>query len=98
MCETVLDNAKLFADSNRGVFVPQYFAESVDRDKVIGIDADDYSILEVGPDHEYYWETWDSVLTNAVLTDVSGRKWILHHDGDLWVIPSTDTPLEVKAK
>ena len=81
------NNAELFADSNRGVYIPQHFAESVMRECVQGVSNEQWTILESGPDHEWYWNEWDMVLNNARMTDRNGRKWFLYQDGDLWLIP-----------
>lgn len=77
-------SATLFADSARGIYIPQHFAESAQRGKFTGIDAEQWSILESGPEHEYYWDVWSEVLDNAETID--GQ--ILHQDGDLWIVPA----------
>lgn len=74
--------AKLFADSARGIYIPQYFAESIEPKDWRGIDAEDLAILKSGPYHEFYWEAWESVLDHAEHKD----GWTLYQDGDLWVI------------
>ena len=89
MCEINLDGAELFADGNRGIYVPQHFAESVNRDMLRNVSLDDLAILEAGPDHEWYWETWDSVESNAEMVDEHGVTWtLIQVDGDLWAVPS----------
>lgn len=86
--ELDLSNALLFADSNRGRYIPQHFAESVVRDYVKGVTDEQYATLAEGPDSEWYWETWDSVLNNAELTiPETGKAAYLHQDGDLWIVP-----------
>lgn len=90
----------LYADSVRGVYIPQHFAESIKRDKVSGIDMQDLDYLARGPndiaineqddnpephDSEWYWEVWQDVLDNAVV-DVDGKPYTLYQDGDLWLI------------
>jgi hypothetical protein len=54
---------KLVADNHLGVYIPQFIAES-GLLSVGGIDMEDVEILLDGPDHEWYWETWDTVLNN----------------------------------
>ena len=54
---------ELIADNSRGVYIPQHVAESGILAKG-GIDAEDVEILLSGPDTEWYWEVWDSVLNN----------------------------------
>ena len=73
--------AILFADSARGVYIPQHFAESHSADHWQGMDSADLDILKAGPDHESYWDAWCDVLDNAETTN--GGK--LYQDGDLWV-------------
>lgn len=79
----------LWADSNRGVYIPKHFAESfIDRAKAVsGVSDDEWKILEAGPDTPWHWETWDNVLNNATVTDENGVKYRLYQDGDLWLIP-----------
>jgi len=83
----ISQSAKLFADCNRGVYIPQHFAESVRREFVSNVSPEDWAILESGPDHEHYWDAWNDVEMNAILTDESGEQWRLYQDGDLWIIP-----------
>lgn len=74
--------SELFLDSNRGVYIPQHFAELIDVQDWTGIDAEDLDVLRAGPDAEEYWDAWTSVLDNAETRD--GR--VLHQDGDLWLV------------
>ena len=87
-------DAKLYADSNRGVYIPQYFAESCTREYVTCVSQEDWKTLEAGPESEWYWESWDVVLDNAVLTDKQGKQWVLYQDGDLWVVPKDWQPTD----
>lgn len=89
MCDDELDltNAVLFADSNRGIYIPQHFAQAVNREYVSGVTDSDYADLLEGPDNEFYWDTWDRVTNNAEI-DLNGRKAFLYQDGDLWIVPA----------
>jgi len=79
---------QLYADSALGVYIPQHFAESVDRDCVSGIDLSDLDQLAQGPDScESYWDIWNDVEADCVLTDSDGQQWRLWQDGDLWLVP-----------
>lgn len=92
--EVDLSKAELFADSNRGVYIPQYFAQSVRRDLVTGISDEDYKVLEAGPTHESYWDAWADVLDNASLKNPKlGECYLYQGEGDLWVVP---VPKETK--
>lgn len=79
--------SELLFDSNRGVYIPQHFAQEIRREMVSGVSADDFAVLESGPDHEWYWDTWNDVEQNAVLTKPDGSRWILYQDGDVWLVP-----------
>ena len=82
------EGAELLLDDARGQYIPQNFAEIVKREWVEGVDREQWAILEAGPEHEWYWETWDEVLNSAVLIrSPSGEKFTLYQDGNLWIIP-----------
>ena len=72
----------LLLDSSRGVYIPQHFAESIDVEGWTGIKAEDLDVLRAGPDAEFYWDAWQSLLDYAETKD--GR--VLHQDGDLWLV------------
>lgn len=80
------EGSQLFIDGNRGVYIPRDFAVMVERSSVSGVVQEDWDVLEMGPDHELYWEAWEAVLNNAVLED-GGEFYNLHQDGDLWLVP-----------
>ncbi len=85
MTDTRLENSKieiLLSDA-RGIYIPQNFAE--DMGEAWHLSADDIAHLS-DPENEWYWEAWYSVLDNAYFIDGNGRKWTLHHDGDLFAI------------
>ena len=73
---------ELFLDGNRGVYIPQHFAEAIGVKDWTGIEAEDLDVLRAGPDHESYWDAWQDVLDHAETRD--GR--VLHQDGDLWLV------------
>lgn len=85
-----LNNAELFLDSHRGVYIPRDFAQSINRKLVTGISEENYQVLASGPDHELYWETWDRVLDRAVIKHPEKGECYLFQDGDLWVVPRKD--------
>ena len=79
----------LWLADNRGVYIPRDFANSfADRAKhVSGVSAEDWAILEKGPDEECYWDAWENVLNNATVTDDKGIKYRVYQDGDCRLIP-----------
>ena len=81
MCQE--EKIVLLLDGNRGIYVPQGFAECFSREEW-NYSKEDEEILISGPDHEYYWETWDDILQNAYYIDNDGLRWHLWQDGDLF--------------
>lgn len=72
-------------DGAAGIYVPQEFVSRYDT-KLWNVKRDDVEILEHGPDHEYYWETWDDVLSYAHYIDENGIEFQLYQDSDLFAI------------
>ncbi len=70
-------------DGAYGIYVPQRFIQNRDLTNWTGISMTDIEILNVGPEHAYYWEVWDDVLSNVCYT-LDGHVWKLSQDGDLW--------------
>jgi hypothetical protein len=79
----------LWLNDGRGVYIPRDFANSfADRAKsVTGVDAETWTILESGPDHEWYWVAWEDVENDAIITDENGVKFRVYNDSDCWLIP-----------
>jgi len=79
----------LWLSDSRGVYIPRDFAKSfADRAKsVTGVSDEDWTILEAGPDHESYWDTWTEVEQDAVITDEHGNRFTIWQSGDCWLIP-----------
>lgn len=87
--ETKRAEPLLWLSDTRGVYIPRDFANSfIDRAKhVAGVDDETWAVLETGPDHEWYWEAWQDVCDDALITDDKGIKYTVHQDGDCWLIP-----------
>lgn len=75
---------QILLDSNRGIYIPQHFAE--DCEDWEGISEKDKETLLAGPDADWYWDTWADVLDRATYTDADGHVWRLYQDGDLFAI------------
>ncbi len=82
------ESAILYASDRHGIYIPQYFAESVKPECLSGVSGEDVAILLSGPDHEHYWDAWDVVCSNATLTDSNGVTFYIWQDGDLWLVPT----------
>ena len=35
---------------------------------------------------EFYWDVWEIVVNNAVVTDDKGQEYFVYQDGDCWLI------------
>ena len=79
----------LWLSDTRGQYIPQDFANSfADRSKSVSSVRDvDWTTLEDGPDNEWYWDAWDRVCTDAMVTDEHGNKYTIWQDGDCWLVP-----------
>lgn len=84
-----VDRMLLLGD-HRGIYIPKDFAEGFDAEKWGLTSAEDKVNLEVlreGPENEYYWEAWDSILAEAKSTDpLTGYEYTLEQDGDLFAV------------
>jgi hypothetical protein len=88
-----MEKVILFASDSRGAYIPQHFAESIDKDRVTLGGFNPSSIdecLEIcaqGPDHENYWDAWADLLDSLTVTvKENGQTFRLYQDGDLWLI------------
>jgi hypothetical protein len=79
----------LWLSDARGVYIPRDFANSFNdwAKSISGVSEEDIAILRDGPEQEFYWETWDDVCNNAVITDENGNKYRIWQEGDCWLIP-----------
>jgi hypothetical protein len=82
----------LLLNDARGVFIPRDFANcwtshDARAKNVSGVDTEQWDVLAAGPDCEPYWNVWDEVLNNAIVTADNGVKFTLYQSGDLWLIP-----------
>lgn len=75
----------LLISDRHGIYIPQLFAKNYDESKWRNIDPEDIKILQEGPENEWYWETWDSVMDSAEYVDEDNNVYKLHQDGDVWV-------------
>lgn len=71
----------LLFDSHHGIYIPKLFAESCDHWQNL---PGDFSELLYGPEQEWYFDIWISVLDSSTYTDSEGNVWRLWQDGDLW--------------
>jgi hypothetical protein len=72
-----------------GIYIPQLWCDGIAEADCapIGIDWRDVQTCQAGPDADWYWEAWQSILDSAAMTDDTGTTWRLYPDGDLWEVP-----------
>ena len=88
--EALPDSSILFCEDSSGIYIPKRFADEILRSSVSGIFPLDWAILEAGPGTDLYWDAWEMVLDNAIITHPqTGIQYRLYQDGDLWLIPQT---------
>lgn len=90
------ESAILYASDRHGIYIPQYFAESIKRDCVTGVSSEEWRILESDPmECEFYWDVWNDVEQRAIVTSPeTGQEYRLYQDGDLWLVPADWHPEE----
>ena len=78
----------LYLSEHSGIYIPQRFVTETYLDCVEGLSDYDRATLEAGPEHEGYWNAWDSVINSVVVASRdTGQRYALWQDGDLWLIP-----------
>jgi len=72
-----------------GVYIPQLWCSDIDQAQAeaIGANWQDVQTCQAGPDTDWYWEAWDSILDSVQVTDENGVRWTLFQNGDLWEVP-----------
>ena len=86
------ESAKLYLDSNRGMYIPQHFFEETKPECINWhhlVDNKDEYIQDCSDvDADFHNDAWCDVLDNVTLTDPSnGIEYSLYQDGDLWLVP-----------
>ena len=78
-----------FITDAMGIYLPKNFVDLLKdcKSQVEGVKEDIWKILEAGPYEEHYWDAWEEVERNAIVSDVAGNKYRVHQDGDCWLIP-----------
>jgi hypothetical protein len=76
----------LIVDDHHGIYVPQVFCERYEKTE--DVPQEDWDICLSGPDHEYYWDSWEIILDNWGFqeSDDAGNKWriALYQEGCLF--------------
>lgn len=76
----------LMVNSAYGVYIPQTFIETSSEEILKQIPEDIKRDLLEGPDHENYWDSYDSLLN--ITFKHNSQKLFLEAVEDLWLIPA----------
>lgn len=90
-------------DEASGQYIPKRFAREIKRTAISGVKESDLDYLARGPGGclddsteltegesvrgEYYWDVWQTILDNAVITDEDGNEFKLDQDGSVFLVP-----------
>jgi len=77
-----IKRGNLLVDSRNGIYCPQVFAKTVNRDMFPTIKQDAWEILESGPEHDEYWDVWAYEVEGQTSTDGA----TIYQDGDVWAV------------
>jgi len=87
-------SARLFLDSARGRYIPRDFFALVKPECVnwnCSDDTKEWILTQTAdPDNEFYWDAWNEVETQELLTVIDPANNVEHyilHDEDLWLVP-----------
>lgn len=82
------DGIIVMTDSHHGVYAPQVFLQSLAA-PITNVSQRDIDTVLKGPNdvkNEWYWEAWDSIEQNAVITSKNGDKFMIYQDGDIFLL------------
>ena len=82
------DGIVIMTDSHHGVYAPQVFLQSLAA-TISEVNQRDIDTVLKGPDdveNERYWEAWDNIEQNAVITSTQGEKYMIYQDGDIFLL------------
>ena len=80
-------DCQLLLSDSHGVHIPKLYCESISKleAKELGLDWWAVETCQHGPDEEFYWEAWQSILDSASWEE-NGSEWRLLQNGDLWAV------------
>lgn len=94
-----MDNTKmmLLIDSHHGIYIPYLFCKNYAvgnykftlNERVM--DSVNYIANDENAESEFYWDSWDDVLSMAIITfedsdELTGKYFLSQHDSDLWIV------------
>ena len=85
-----IEDVVLLADSHHGIYIPQLVVEQYLDHPMWDwseVDKEDINAVLAGPDNEWYWEAWDSIMDEVKVVDEDGTEYMIMYNEDLWLVP-----------
>lgn len=78
------NEVEILIDSSSGQYIPLRFINEMKLDLITGVDQETIDDIKKGPDHEFYYDSFDRLLCNAI-SSYSNKTWRFNYneDGDL---------------
>lgn len=86
------DESILLIDSHHGIYIPHLFWTH-HRNELNGFSHEEMAMFNEdlkSPDEENYWDSWEDILNRGEI-ERDKKKYILHHEEDLWLILKDST-------
>jgi hypothetical protein len=83
--ENTTAQPELIINGHHGIYIPQLFALGFLKYLEKPLTVEQLDDLRL-PDREFYWETWEEILNNAVIV-WKGQRYHLEQDQDVWIVP-----------
>ena len=81
------EKVQILIDGASGIYLPQRFVNEFELTQWgITLTEEDRTSIIDGPESEWYWEIWETVLDSAEYKDKAGHKWTLSQDVDLFAV------------
>ena len=88
-------DCRLLLSDAHGIYIPQLYCQGISKSEAKELSMDWWAVetCQHGPDEEFYWDAWQSILDSAEITEPSTLKeeesvWRLVQSGDLWQVRS----------
>ena len=83
-------SVELILTDAHGIHIPQIFCQNIREEVLEQQDKEIKQVIEKlakenSLEHEWYWEYWDTVLSDLEYT-IEGVKYSIYQSGDLWEI------------
>lgn len=86
----------LFMSDSRGINLPKDFCNDIMEQYIENYDKvkDEIEVCKQGDNQPCYYDCWHYILATIIINN-EGRRYYLHQDGDLFLIPCSDSVIWV---